>query len=99
MELLASKTRDYTVVNYLQNPPSTDELRELIGKLGITPEDLLRKNEELYKEKFKNQKFSDDEWIEILHQNPILIERPIIVNGNKARVCRPPELIHEIFES
>jgi len=59
---------------------------------------LIRKNETLYKEQFKGQVKSDEEWIEVLATNPILIERPIVESDSKALVCRPAELVYELLK-
>ena len=61
--------------------------------LGMKAEDVVRKGELLYKEKFASKKLTEAQWIKVLSQNPILIERPIIVKGNKAIIGRPPESV------
>ena len=86
-----------TVREYLKEPLTQKELTEIIKKLGIKPEELLRKTEALYKENYKDKTLSDKEWIKIMSENPILIQRPIIVSGNKAIVARPPEKVMEIL--
>ncbi len=86
-----------TVREYLKEPLNQKELTEIIKKLGIKPEELLRKTEALYKESYKDKELSDKEWIKIMSENPILIQRPIIVSGNKAIVARPPEKVMEIL--
>jgi arsenate reductase len=58
---------------------------------------LIRKGESIFKENYKDKQYSEDEWITVLAQNPILIERPIVVNGNKAIIARPPEKVLEIL--
>ena len=82
---------------YLKEIPDAKELNDLLVKLHLKPEDILRKQEQIFKEKFKGKSFSKEEWIQILIGNPKLIERPIIVKGNKAILCRPPEKLEEIF--
>ncbi len=86
-------------IEYLVNTPSVKELKEIIQMLGIKPEELVRKKELLYREKFEGQKKSDAEWIKILAANPILIERPIIVQGDKAIIGRPVEKIIDFLKS
>ncbi|MEO6883099.1 MAG: arsenate reductase (glutaredoxin) [Bacteroidia bacterium] len=95
--ILTDKKIIFETVDYLKNPPSENELKKLVKLLGIKAENLVRKNEMLFKEKFSKKNFSEDEWIKILVENPILIERPIIVNGNKAVIGRPPEKVLEII--
>ena len=80
-------------VEYLVETPSSKELKEIIKMLGIKPEQLVRKKETLYKEKYEGKKITGAQWIKILSENPILIERPIIVNGDKAIIGRPVESI------
>src|ERR1035437_3400890 len=84
LELIEKKTKDFEVIEYLKTPPSEKELKEILKKLGMKAEEIIRKKEPLFKEKFAKKQFSEDQWIKILVQNPILIERPIVVKGNKA---------------
>ena len=93
MKIVTEKGLSAEIKLYLQDPPTFDELKSLLIKLDIKPEALLRKGEKVYKEQFKRQDLSDDKWIEIMVQNPILIERPIVINEDKAVVGRPPELV------
>lgn len=79
------------IVEYLKTPPSATELKALLKKLGLTIQDIIRKKEPLFIEKFKDKKLSDEKWITVLVKNPVLIERPIVVKGNKAVIGRPPE--------
>ncbi|UCS91614.1 arsenate reductase (glutaredoxin) [Echinicola marina] len=79
------------IIKYLETPPSRAELKSILGKLGIKAEELIRENEQVWKESYKGKSFSEDELVEIMVENPILIERPIVVKGNKAVIGRPPE--------
>lgn len=97
MELIEKRTKDFSVIEYLKTPPSEKELKGILKKLGMKAEDIVRKKESLFKEKFQGKKFSDDQWVGILAKNPILIERPIIVKGNKAVIGRPTENILKLF--
>jgi arsenate reductase len=79
------------VVEYLRRPPSAPELKAILKKLGLRPRDLLRKGEPLYAELgLKDRDVDDDSLIALMVANPILIERPIVVSGNKAALGRPP---------
>jgi arsenate reductase len=73
-----------------------DEIKFLLKKLKIKPVDLIRKNELIWKTNYKNKKLSDEEIVMAMVDNPILIERPIIVNGDKAIIGRPTEKISEV---
>lgn len=94
---LEESGQEFEVINYLQSTPTADELREIIEKLGIKPYDLIRKGESVYISEFKGKDLSDEEWIAAMVENPILIERPILVSGDKAVIARPTERINEIL--
>jgi arsenate reductase len=79
------------VIEYLKAPPSRDELKAVIAALGIKPQQLVRKGEEIYKAQFADQQLSDEQWLTALAQHPVLIERPIVVRGQRAVIGRPPE--------
>lgn len=85
------------IVEYLQTPPSATELRTIVRKLGIKPEALVRKGEEVYKTRYAGKTLTDAQWIEALAENPILIERPIVVAGDRAAIGRPPENVLAIL--
>lgn len=85
------------ITDYLTNPPSAAELKIIIHKLGIKPYELIRKGEAIFKEKFKGKELNDDEWIGVMVQYPKLIERPIVIKGDKAIIGRPPELVKSLI--
>ena len=86
------------VVEYLKNPPSHQQLKAIVKMLSMSPIDLIRKNEAPYKsENLGNQALSTDELIAKMIEHPILIERPIVVAGNKAVIGRPPEQVLDIL--
>ncbi len=85
------ETKKPEIVEYLKTPPSATELKSLLKKLGLNVQEIIRKKESLFIEKYKDKKLSDEKWMEVLVKNPILIERPIVVKGNKAVIGRPPE--------
>jgi arsenate reductase len=97
LNLLKEKGVTPEVVEYLKEVPTFEEMKKLVQQLNMKPEDILRKGEEIYKKEFKGKNFTDDEWIKIMIENPKLIERPIIVKGNKAIVGRPPEKVLELI--
>lgn len=98
LKYLDDKGVDYDVHLYLEEPLSHQELKAIIGKLGISAEELLRKNEAVFKEEFKGKQLTDDEWIEAMIEYPKLMERPIIVKGNHAVVARPTEKIDQLVD-
>ncbi|QEG41065.1 arsenate reductase (glutaredoxin) [Roseimaritima ulvae] len=98
--LLESRGIDFEVVKYLEQPPSEKELRRIVKLLGIKPEQLVRKGEKLYKElALGEQTLSDKQWIATLAAHPKLIERPIVVHGDRAAIGRPTENIEELLDS
>lgn len=96
--ILQEKGIEFETIEYLKTPPTQKEIKELLKMLGMKAQDIVRKGEPLYKEKFADKKLSESEWIKALAENPILIERPIIVKGNKAIIGRPPEKVLELIK-
>ena len=86
-----------TIRNYMIDHFTSDELREVIKKLGIQPIELVRSKESIWIENYKNKELSSDEIIEAMLNYPKLIERPIIVYGEKAIIARPKERIKELI--
>lgn len=97
LEILEKSGKDFEIVKYLEAIPTKEELASIIGYLGITPEKLIRKNEIIWKENYRGKPLSDDEILDAMILNPKLIERPIVVNDNRAVIGRPPEAIKEIL--
>jgi arsenate reductase (glutaredoxin) len=97
LSILLEYNSDIQVIEYLKSSPTESELRDLLKKLAMKPEDIVRKGEAIYKEKYKGKQMSDDEWIAALLENPLLMERPIIVKGDKAIIARPPERVKELL--
>lgn len=85
------------VVEYLQAQPSKEELRALLKKLGMKPAELVRQGEGEFKELYAGRELTDEEWLDAMVAHPILIERPIVVRGDKAVVARPPERVLELL--
>ncbi|MFB1002890.1 MAG: arsenate reductase (glutaredoxin) [Bacteroidia bacterium] len=90
-------TEGVEIIDYIKNPMTKAELNALIQKIGITPLELVRKGEAVWKENYKNKELTDAEVIATMVANPKLIERPIVETNDKAMVCRPPELVLEIL--
>ena len=97
LAILSEQGIEPTIIEYLKNPPSKGELRAIAKKLGMKPEQLVRKGEDVYKENFASRTMTDEQWLDALTQHPILIERPIVIKGDKAVIGRPPEKISELL--
>lgn len=91
LQLIQEKNTEVEIIEYLKTPPTEKELEALLKKLNIDAEALLRKSEAVFKEKYKGKTLTNKEWIKAMVQHPTLIERPIVVKGNKAVIGRPPE--------
>lgn len=96
LQILEEKGIPHKVHLYLQEPLSSTELKALLKKLNMQPSELLRKGEEIYKT-LKATPHTEAQWLEEMVQHPQLIERPIVVKGDKAIVARPPERVLEIL--
>ncbi|MBA3828675.1 MAG: arsenate reductase (glutaredoxin) [Taibaiella sp.] len=97
LEILQEQNIPHEIRWYLTDPLSIAELKVLLRKLHLSAQDVIRKNEPLYKEHYKSEVHTEAEWIKILAENPTLLERPIVINGNKGVVARPPEKVLEIL--
>lgn len=97
LAFLEKSGQEHEIIKYLEDVPTFDELKEIIKKLGIKPIELVRQKEKIWIENFKNKPMSDDEIINTLISNPILIERPIVINGDKAIIARPLEKVTDIL--
>jgi arsenate reductase len=93
---LKDKNIEFRVIEYLKKPPTKEELQEVLNKLNMKPSELIRSKEAIYKE-LKLKEASQDELLEAMVNYPKLIERPIVLNSNKAVVARPLELIEQIL--
>jgi len=96
LSYLQEKGAEIEVIEYLKTQPTQKEITDVIKKLNMSAFDLIRKDESVFKENFKGKSLLEKEWIEVLTQYPILIQRPIVIKGDKAVVARPLELIAEI---
>ncbi len=94
LQIIKDNGIDVEIINYLDTPPTKEELTNILAMLNIPAEKLLRKSEAVFKENFKGKEFSNDEWVNIMIENPKLIERPIVVHNGKAVIGRPPENVN-----
>ncbi|RNL86314.1 arsenate reductase (glutaredoxin) [Sinomicrobium pectinilyticum] len=97
LSLLEESGKEFEVVKYLEDVPSEKELREITDLLGISPIELVRKNESIWKDNYKGKDLSDADIIKAMAENPKLIERPIVISGKKAVIGRPPKNIKSVL--
>lgn len=97
LALIEEKGIEPDIIEYLTSPPSEAELDNILTLLGIEPEALMRKGEDEFKQHFKGKALSRTEAISLMVQYPKVIERPVVVNGNRAAVGRPPESVLDIL--
>jgi len=96
LALLIDKNLEVEVIEYLKDKPTVKQLKELINLLGIKPIQLIRTKEDVFKP-YKNKQLTEDEYITLMTEFPILIERPIVVKGKKAVIGRPPQMVLDIL--
>ena len=97
LSILEKSGKQFEIIKYLEDIPTKAELKEVISLLNISPEKLVRKNEAIWKELFKDKSLTDEAIVDAMIAHPKLIERPIVINGNKAIIGRPPERISEVL--
>jgi arsenate reductase (glutaredoxin) len=97
LEYLKTKTSDFELVEYLKEGLNKEILDEILLKTNLNPEDLVRTQEELYRKELKGKKFTREEWIRILIENPRLLHRPIVIAKHKAVLAQPPENIDKLI--
>ena len=98
VKILENLDQDFEIIDYIKSPPTPNELQSLSQKLGINPCEFIRKNESIFKELNLKLHLDDDLLLfESMSKNPKLIERPIVVKGDKAIIGRPPESIKAIL--
>lgn len=98
LALLQERGLTPRIVEYLKSPPAAAELQTIVAMLGIRPEELVRKGEEIYKARYAGKTLSDEQWIAAMVRDPILIERPIVVLEDRAVIGRPPESVLALLE-
>ena len=98
MQLLQESGKPFTAVNYYEKPFTKAQLKSLLKKAGLSPKDILRTKEDIYKELgLAKKNLSDDEWLDVLVAHPDLIQRPIVEKGEKAILARPAETVKELL--
>ena len=98
LALLEERGLDVDIVEYLATPPSADEIRRLLKLLQLEPFDVIRRSEPAFRDSGLDRNSSADDLIALMAREPIVIERPIVVIGRAARLCRPPERVLELLD-
>ncbi|KIA93941.1 arsenate reductase [Flavobacterium sp. KMS] len=99
LAFIENTKQDFEIIPYLTETPSFDALKELLQKLDLKPIELVRTKEKIWIENFKNKTMTDSEVIQAMVDNPILIERPIVVKDGKAIIGRDLELLKPFLET
>ena len=97
LKYLVDNNIEHQIIQYLKKDLSADDIKILAVKTGLKPKELVRTQEDYFKKNLKGKEFSDKEWFEIIAENPKLLQRPIVVNGDKAVLAQPPEKIKNII--
>jgi arsenate reductase len=98
LQLLEQRGVETRVIEYLKDPPDRETLKRILARLGLSPRDLMRTKEAVYRElALDDDALSDDQLIDAMVEHPILIERPIAVAGSRAALGRPPERVLEVL--
>ncbi|MBX2986061.1 MAG: arsenate reductase (glutaredoxin) [Bacteroidia bacterium] len=93
---LQEQGAEIEVKEYMKDAPSAQELATLLKLLKIPAIDLIRKNENVFKTKFADKNYTDEQWIKVMAENPILIERPIVIKGKQAVIGRPIQKVIDL---
>tara|TARA_Y100000739_G_scaffold33910_1_gene25860 strand:- start:1550 stop:1897 length:348 start_codon:yes stop_codon:yes gene_type:complete len=98
LSLIQEKNIDINIIEYLKTPPDISQLKQILKQLGYEPRQLMRKSEQIYKDlDLGNENKTTEDLVIAMAQNPILIERPIVLSGEKAAIGRPPESVLNIL--
>lgn len=97
LEFLDENGMDLNIVDITQNPPKPDEMKELLVKMELGVHDLIRKDDPFFKENFSGKVLADDEWLQVLHDYPELIQRPILIRADLVRIGRPLDNAREFL--
>tara|TARA_B100000795_G_scaffold258999_1_gene233574 strand:- start:444 stop:782 length:339 start_codon:yes stop_codon:yes gene_type:complete len=97
LKIIEGAGKEVEIIEYLKFIPTEKELIVLLQQLGISAATLIRKGEAIYKEQFKDKTLTEDQWIKAMIEFPKLIERPIVVKGNRAILGRPPQNVEVLL--
>lgn len=97
LKYLEERGFETEIINYLKDGITADEIRNILKRTHLPVEDLIRKQEQIYKDEYKGKDLTEEEWIETLVANPKLLQRPIVFNGNKAVLAQPPIEVDKII--
>ena len=97
LAFIENSGKEFEIIKYLENPPTFEELTVILKKLDIKPIELVRQKEPVWIERYKTKLLSNDEIIKAMIENTILIERPIVVNNDRAYIARDPETINKLY--
>ena len=98
LSLIEGKNKKVEIIEYLETPATVEEIESILEKLGIKAIDLVRKKEQIWIEDYKGRDLTDKKIIEAMVENPKIMERPIVIVGNKAIIGRPPENVLTIMD-
>ncbi|MGE4289626.1 MAG: arsenate reductase (glutaredoxin) [Salinivirgaceae bacterium] len=97
LQYLTENNLPHQVITYLKMPLTANDIQNLANKTGVRPKDLVRTQEKFYKTDLKGKNFSDEQWCRIIADNPALLQRPIVLSGEKGVLAQPPEKINELL--
>jgi arsenate reductase (glutaredoxin) len=97
LNIIKESGQEVEVIEYLKTPPTVEELEDVLAKLNLPIEYLIRTGEEIYKTEYKGKNLTDAEWIEALVEHPNMLERPIVVKDDQAILGRPPANVQKLL--
>lgn len=97
LDFLQEENLQFEILDYLINPLTGNDIEEILKQIGIPAQNLIRKSESIYKEKYAGKSFTEQEWIAIMVEHPILIERPIVIKDGKAVIGRPIQKVYDLL--
>ncbi len=98
LKYLQKKNVEFQVIKYIEEGLTKEQMDEILLKINCRPIDIIRTQEEYYKKELKGKKFSDNEWVKIIIENPKLLQRPIIIGKYKAILANPANLVDSLLK-